>query len=74
MLKQLMSDKNLSALLFNVDILFYGLGVLVPDWLIEFKDNITVSTVWNTGETGDIDNLVFVFTIVNFWKIRYSLT
>ena len=29
-------------------IFFFGVGDLFP---IKFKDNLTVSTVWNTGET-----------------------
>ena len=33
--------------------LFSGLCVVFP---IEFKDNLTVSTVRNTGETGGIHN------------------
>ena len=44
--------KNLSALLSNMDIILSGLGVLFP---IEFKDNLTVFTIWNAGETGDIN-------------------
>ena len=37
-----------------MNILFSGLGDLFP---IEFKSNLTVSTVLNTGETGDINAL-----------------
>ena len=39
-------------MLTNMDFLFSGLGDLFP---IEFKSNLTVSKVWNTGETGDIN-------------------
>ena len=42
---------NLSALHTNMDILISGLGLFFP---IESKDNFTVFTVWNTGESGDI--------------------
>ena len=35
----------------TMDILISKLKVFVP---FEFKDNLAVSTVWNTGETGDI--------------------
>ena len=39
-----------SALPTNIDILFSRVGKFT---LIEFKDNLTVTTIWNTGETGD---------------------
>ena len=35
-----------------MDILIYGQEVFVS---FEFKDNLTVSAVWNIGETGDIN-------------------
>ena len=35
-----------------MDILFFGLGDL---FAIKLKDNLTGSTVWNTGETGDMN-------------------
>ena len=47
-----MREKNLCALHSNIDILISGVGVFV---LFEFKDNLTVSAVYHTGETGDID-------------------
>ena len=34
-----------------MDILFSKVGDFT---LIEYKDNLTLKTVWNTGETGDI--------------------
>ena len=44
-------EKNMSTLHSNMDILISGLSVFVP---VKYKDNITVSMVCNTGETGDI--------------------
>ena len=49
-----MRAKNLSTLHYNIDSLISGLGVFVP---FEFKDNLTVSMVWNADETGDIYSL-----------------
>ena len=46
-----LSVLHMSAPLTNMDILLYRLGDLFP---IEFKSNLIVSNVWNTGETGDI--------------------
>ena len=35
-----------------------NMDILIPEpdvfMLFEFKDNLTDSTVWNTGETGDM--------------------
>ena len=55
-----MKEKNLSTPISNMDILISGLEFFVT---FEFNDNLTVSTIWNTGETGDI----------NGWEPKQSL-
>ena len=35
---------------------------------IEFKDNFTASTVWNTGETGDMYLVVIWFQVYEVWR------
>ena len=47
-----MREKILGSLRSNMDILISRLDVFI---LFQFKDNLTDSTVWNTGETGDIN-------------------
>ena len=46
-----MKEKNLESYHANMDILYAGLDVCQA---FEWKDNLTDSTVWNTGEVGDI--------------------
>ena len=46
-----MKEKNLGALHSNMDIFISGMDV---SYLLNLRDNLTDSTVWNTGETGDI--------------------
>ena len=46
-----MKEKNLGALHSNMEILISGLDVFAP---FKCKDNLTDSTVWHIGETGDI--------------------
>ena len=46
-----MKEGNLEALRSNMDILITGLDVC---HVFESKGNLTDSTVWNTGETGDM--------------------
>ena len=50
-----MKEKNLEALLANMDILITGLDVC---HVFELKVNLTDSTVWNTGETADIFSIL----------------
>ena len=45
-------------------LVFSGLGFFP----IEFKDNLTVSTLWNTGETGDI----YIFVETSYQNIDLS--
>ena len=47
-----MRKKNLGALCSSMDIWISGLDVFI---LQKFKDKLTVSTVWNTGETVDMN-------------------
>ena len=58
--------ENLSNLLTNMDILFSGLGDLFPN---EFKNNLTVSTLSDTGETGDRDQF---YSIINLLKTYFK--
>ena len=37
--------------------------------VFEWKGNLTDSTVWNTGETGDIHLMAFFF-VMNYIKIK----
>ena len=46
-----MEKKNMGALHSNMDILISGMGVFDAFGL---KGNFTDSTVWDTGEAGDI--------------------
>ena len=46
-----MREKSLSALHSSMGILISGPEVFFP---FQFKENLTVPTVLNTGETGDI--------------------
>ena len=46
-----MNEKNLESHHANMDILYAGLDVC---HVFEWKGNLTDSTVWNTGEAGDI--------------------
>ena len=47
-----MKEKNLDALHSSMEISIAGLGVLIH---FKLKGILTDSTVWNTGETGDIN-------------------
>ena len=51
----------------NLNILKAGLGVEIH---FELKGNLTDSTVWNTGETGDIH--LYTFTIKKFIPLRQT--
>ena len=46
-----MKEENLEALRINMAILIAELDVF---HVLEWKGNLTDSTVWNTGETGDM--------------------
>ena len=46
-----MKEGNMEVLHANIDIFTVGLEVC---HVFELKGNLTDSTIWNTGETGDI--------------------
>ena len=60
-----MREKNVRALRSNMDILISRMGMFVP---FEFKNNLTVSTVWNAGEINTwMKSLIFEEFHENHW-------
>ena len=51
----------LEALCANMDILITGLDVC---HVIEWKGNLTDSTVWNTGGTGDMHHVIYKWSLL----------
>ena len=51
-------EKNLSTLHFKMGILISGLGVLVD---FELKCNFSDSTVYNTGNSGNMHSVILTF-------------
>ena len=56
-----MKENNLKALGSNMDIVISGLDVY---HVFELKGKLTDSVVWNTGETGDINESFVTFFLV----------
>ena len=56
-----------------MDILISWLGVFVP---LEFKDKLTASMVWNSGETGDINTwhqIYGIIRILDFFILAFKI-